>query len=87
MVLLIRDNIRKGDRGMKIKCFFSEGCKSKERLVKNIKAAFIEEGIGAQILLKEMSREEAERSGIRGSPTVWVSGHDLEPGVPPGGIT
>ncbi len=72
---------------MKIECFFSEGCGSKEKLKTNIEKALIEEGLKAEINFRTVSQEEAERLGIGGSPTVWINGQDLEPGVPPGGIS
>ncbi len=70
---------------MKIECFFSEGCGSKEKLGENIERALIEEGIEAEVLFQEISQDEAEQLDIGGSPTVWIDGHDLESGVPPGG--
>ncbi len=59
---------------MKVECFFSPGCASKEKLQENIQQALREEGIDAEISLREISQEEAERLGIGGSPTVWVNG-------------
>jgi hypothetical protein len=72
---------------MKIECFFSEGCGSKNKLKENIQRALLEEGAEAEVSLRELSPEEAEQLGIGGSPTVWINGQDLEPGVPPGGIS
>jgi len=72
---------------MKIECFFSEGCGSKEKLKENIGKALSEEGVDAQVSFRELSQEEADGLGIGGSPTVWVNGQDLEPGTPPGGIS
>ncbi len=72
---------------MKIECFFSEGCGSKEKLKENIQKALLEEGMDAEVFFRVLSQEEAEQLGIGGSPTVWVNGQDLEPGTPPGGIS
>jgi hypothetical protein len=72
---------------MKVECFFSPGCGSKEKLQENIQQALREEGIDAEISFREISQDEAERLGIGGSPTVWVDGQDLEPGTPPAGVS
>ncbi len=72
---------------MKIECFFSEGCGSKEKLRENILQAFLAEGIEADLSLREVSQEEADRLGIGGSPTVWINGKDIEAGVPPAGVS
>ncbi|OGQ06423.1 MAG: hypothetical protein A2026_18470 [Deltaproteobacteria bacterium RBG_19FT_COMBO_46_12] len=72
---------------MKIECFFSEGCGSKEQLMHNIEQVLRKEGIEAQVSSREISEEEANRLGIGGSPTIWVDGNDIEPGAPPGGIS
>ena len=72
---------------MKIECFFAEGCGSKADLKRNIQKAIDEEGVAAEVFFYELSREEAERKGIGGSPTVWVDGQDLEPGSLPAGIS
>jgi hypothetical protein len=71
---------------MKIECFFSEGCGSKEKLKENIERVLIEEGMEAEVFFREVSQDEAERLGIGGSPTIWIDGHDLDPGVSPSGI-
>lgn len=71
---------------MKIECFFSEGCGSKEKLRENIERALIEESMEAEVLFREISQNEAERLGIGGSPTVWINSHDLEAGVLPPGL-
>ena len=72
---------------MKIECFFSEGCGSKDKLKENIQKALHTEGMDAEVSFRVLSQEEAEKLGIGGSPTVWVNGQDLDPGAPPGGIS
>lgn len=72
---------------MKIECFLAEGCGSKADLEKNIQTAIDEEGVAAEVSFHELSSEEAEKKGIGGSPTVWVDGRNLEPEVPPAGIS
>jgi len=71
---------------MKVECFFAEGCGSKEQLRENIGKALLEEGIDAEISFRVLSQEEAGQLGIGGSPTVWINGQDIEPGLPPGGV-
>jgi hypothetical protein len=72
---------------MKIECFFSEGCGSKDKLKENIRKALLADGMDAEVSFRVLSQEEAEQLGIGGSPTVWVNGQDIEPGALPGGIS
>ena len=72
---------------MKIECFFSEGCGSKEKLEENVRRALLAEGMDVEVSFRVLSYEEAEQLGIGGSPTVWVNGQDMEPGTLPGGIS
>ena len=72
---------------MKIECFLSEGCGSQDKLKENIRKALLAEGMDAEVFFRVLSQEEAEQLGIVGSPTVWVNGQDIEPGVLPGGIS
>ncbi len=72
---------------MKIECFFSEGCGSREKLKENIEKVIHEEGTETEISFREITQKEAERLGIGGSPTVWINGRDIEPGIFPGGLS
>ncbi len=72
---------------MKIECFFSEGCGSKEKLEENIQKALLAEKMDAEIFFRVLSQEESKQFGMGGSPTVWINGQDLEPGAPPGGLS
>jgi len=72
---------------MKIECFFSEGCSSKEILKENIHKALLAEGKDAEVSYQVISQEKAEQLGIGGSPTVWINGQDLEPGTLPRGVS
>jgi hypothetical protein len=72
---------------MKVECFFSPGCASKEKLQENIQQALREEGVDAEVSLREITQAEAERLRVGGSPTVWVDGQDLEPGMLPAGVS
>jgi hypothetical protein len=72
---------------MKIECFLSEGCGSQGKLKENLQKALMEERIKAEVSFREISQKEAERLGIGGSPTVWINGRDIEPGIFPGGLS
>ena len=72
---------------MEIECFYSKGCESKEKLKENLEIALQKEGIKADIYFHEVSEEEAIKLGIGGSPTIWINGEDIEPGIKPGGLT
>ncbi len=63
---------------MKIECFLSEGCASREALEANIKEALKREGVEAQISFQVVGEEKARGLGIPGSPTVFLDGRDLE---------
>ncbi len=72
---------------MKIECFFAEGCRSKDQLRENIGKALFEEGMDAESSFQVLSQEEVEQLGIGGSPTVWINGQDIDPGVPSRGFS
>lgn len=46
---------------MKIECFFSEGCSSKEKLKENIRQALLEEGMDAEVSFRVLSQKEVEQ--------------------------
>ncbi len=76
------------ERGnMKIDCFFSKGCESKEILKSLIEKVLFEERIQAEVNYRIVSQEEAEQLGIGGSPSIWVNGRDIEPEAVPSGIS
>jgi len=72
---------------MKIECFFSGECTSKERVKENLQKALLEERTKAEVSFHEVTGEEARQLGIGGSPTVWIDGQDIEPGALPSGIS
>jgi len=63
---------------MRIECFLSQGCASREALEANIKEALSLEGVQAQLNFQVIGEDEARRLGIPGSPTVFLEGRDLE---------
>jgi hypothetical protein len=72
---------------MKIECFFSKECNSKERLKENLQKAILEERIKVEVSFHEVTGEEARQLKIGGSPTVWIDGQDIEPGALSSGIS
>jgi len=68
-----------GDSHMKIECYFSMGCASEENLRKNLTEALAAEGVEAEILYNRIDDEEAERLGLKGSPTILIDSVDPFP--------
>jgi hypothetical protein len=68
-----------GDYSMKIECYFSIGCASEEILRKNLPEALAAEGVEAKVSYHRIDDEEAERLGLRGSPTILIDGVDPYP--------
>lgn len=64
---------------MKIECFISLGCGSEDPLRENIKAALSLEGVDAEVLFRRIKDEEAYALGLKGSPSVFINGQDIEP--------
>ena len=64
---------------MKIDCYFSVGCTSDVALEKNLTEALAAEEIEAQVNYLRIDDEEAERLGLKGSPTILIDGIDPFP--------
>ncbi len=64
---------------MKIECYISMGCGSEPELRKNLADAVREASPGAEVLIRRVSDEEAARMGIKGSPSVFIDGVDMQP--------
>lgn len=64
---------------MKIDCFLSVRCGSENALKTNIEKALKLEGIEASVNFFRIEDEEADRRGLRGSPSVFVNGTELQP--------
>jgi len=64
---------------MKIDCYLSMGCASEDTLRKNIPEALTFENIDAEVNYHRLSDEEAEKLGLRGSPTILIDGVDPFP--------
>lgn len=64
---------------IKIDCYFSMECTSDVLLKKNIPEALASEEIEAEINYHRIDDEEAEKLGLRGSPTILIDGIDPFP--------
>lgn len=64
---------------MKIDCYLSTGCSSEEALKKNIAKSLELEGLKAQVNFKRITNTEAEKLGLKGSPSILVNGKDIQP--------
>ena len=64
---------------LKITCLLSPGCGSEDALRSNIAGALKAEAIKAEVMLRRIDSDEAERMGVSGSPTVLINGRELQP--------
>ncbi|MGC8966272.1 MAG: thioredoxin family protein [Caldimicrobium sp.] len=71
---------------IKIEVFMSLTCSSEPQLRENIEKALSLEGVSAEVVFQRLTPEEAERLGLKGSPTVRINGEEIQP-LPQGGFT
>jgi len=64
---------------IKIDCYLSMNCASEEPLRENIKRAIDELEVDAEVNYFRITEKEAERLGLRGSPSVLINGKDIQP--------
>jgi hypothetical protein len=64
---------------MRIDCFISERCASEDALKENIANALRLEAVEAQVGFYRLGDEEAAGKGLRGSPSVFVDGEEVQP--------
>jgi hypothetical protein len=69
---------------MRIDCYISPSCSSKEPLKKNIHKALELEKIYAEVTFSVINELEAARLGLKGSPSVFIDGKDIQPIETPG---
>ena len=69
---------------MKIDCYISHGCQSKDSLKENVTRALFLEVYDAEVRYHRIDEREAARKGLRGSPSVLINGVDILPGEIPG---
>jgi hypothetical protein len=68
-----------GDYLMKIDCYLSMGCASEEVLRRNVQEALAAEDTEADVNYHRINDDEAEKLGLRGSPTILINGVDPFP--------
>ncbi len=73
-------------RPIKIEVFMNFSCTSEPQLRENLSKALSLEGLEAEVIYQRISNEEAEKLGLRGSPTVKINGEEIQP-VSQGGFT
>jgi len=69
---------------MRIDGYVSLGCASEAALRENIGKALELEAVEADVNFHRIDDAEAERLGLRGSPSVLIDGKDILPGEIPG---
>jgi len=69
---------------MRIDCYISPSCSSKEPLKKNIDRALELEETAAEVVFFVIGEAEATRLGLKGSPSVLIDGKDIQPIETPG---
>jgi hypothetical protein len=69
---------------MKIDCYLSAGCGSEDALKENIRRALDAGGRAASVRFHRIDAAEAMKSGLTGSPSVFIDGRELQPGPSPG---
>jgi hypothetical protein len=69
---------------VRIDCYLSPLCSSKEKLKENIKRALELEAAESEVIFSVINEQEAERLGLMGSPSILINGIDILPGEIPG---
>lgn len=69
---------------MNIDCYISGTCDSEKALRKNLTQAIGLEAADVTLTVQRITDEEAEKHGLKGSPSVLVNGRDILPGEIPG---
>jgi hypothetical protein len=65
---------------MKIDCYISLNCTSEKQLKENVNKAIQLEAVEAEVSFHRIDDTEAERKGLKGSPSVFINGVDIMPG-------
>ncbi len=66
-------------RAVKIECYMSLRCSSEEPLKENIETALALEGMKAEVTFRRIEDEEAAMLGLKGSPSVFINGKNIDP--------
>jgi hypothetical protein len=64
---------------MKIDCYLSKQCASEHALRQNLSQALFQEGTDAEVTFYRISDTEAEKLGVKGSPSILINGSDIQP--------
>ncbi len=64
---------------MKIDCYLSLSCGAENDLRENIFKALGMEDVKAEVNFHRIDEKEANRLGLRGSPSVRIDGNDIQP--------
>lgn len=64
---------------MHIDCYLSERCGSENALRKNIEDALTLESTEAQVSFSRINDEKARTLGLKGSPSIFINGIELQP--------
>jgi hypothetical protein len=64
---------------MKIDCYISQGCDSREALNENITLALDAEQIQAEVCMRRIGDDKATELKLSGSPSVFIDGKELQP--------
>ena len=64
---------------IRIDCYLAQECESEQALSDNINAALRLEAVKAKVSFTRITESEADKLGLRGSPSVLVDGEDILP--------
>ena len=64
---------------IRIDCYLAQDCASEPALSDNINAALRLETVKAEVSFIRVTESEAEKLGLKGSPSVLVDGRDILP--------
>ena len=64
---------------MKIDCYLSPRYRSEEDLRKNITFALLSEKVQAEVNFHRINDDNAMSLGLKGSPSVFIDGMELQP--------
>jgi hypothetical protein len=67
------------DEIIRIDCYLAQDCASEQALRDSINTALRLETVKAEVSYTRVTESEAEKLGLRGSPSVLVDGRDILP--------
>lgn len=73
---------------VRVELLFWEGCPSYPAALADLRAALVDEGLDAELVVREVvTEDDAERERFPGSPTIRVDGADVDPRNEPAALT